>query len=107
MWAAIDGDAMQKQFQKMKITAEEKEGRVRVDEDDLDKVGTNTQIMVACKILTTKTIITQFFKTTMPKIWGLKDNVKIEKAGKKYFHLQVQTQKREEKSGGRGTMDLR
>lgn len=75
-----------KQFQKMKMTEDEKKkGRVKVDESDLLELNSETQFMAACKILTSRIIIAEYFKANMPKIWGLKDNIRIEKAGRNTF----------------------
>lgn len=84
---------MSDQFQKLKLTEEEKKGKVKVEEDDLEDVKKDFQITVGCKLLTSKTIIVEFFRMTMPKIWGLVGNVQIEKAGINVFICKFKNRK--------------
>lgn len=80
-----------KQMEKLKI--EERKRVVEIEDNDLEETDRDFESSIACKILTLKTINGDVFSVIMPRIWGIKGAVRVEKARKNTFICKFRRQR--------------
>lgn len=82
-------DFLSRQVERMRLTVEEKEEHIEIDDNEISQCDHNLQLSLACKILTTRFISGEIFKTMIPRIWNV-ENVKIKGAGRNVFVCKFQ-----------------
>lgn len=78
-------EVIQRQLENLGLEEEERGRVVDIEDDDIDETDKDFLNSLACKILSCRTINPKGFASLMPKIWGLSENVRIEKAGRNLF----------------------
>lgn len=68
-----------------KLRIEEGKRVVNVEDNDIEDTDRELTYMIACKILSVRSVNDEYFIHMMPRIWGIEGYVKIENAGKNIF----------------------
>lgn len=80
-------ESLSRQIESLKLTQEEKGKQIEVGDNVIAQCDQNLLLSLACKILTSRTIHHESFRTMIPRIWGVED-VKIRGVGKNIFVCQ-------------------
>lgn len=79
----MEEDNIENQLGRLKLSKKEKGKVAKVEDEELIEKDKNLVNSLACKIWTEKNVNVDGFKTTIPNIWNLVGQIRIDKAGKK------------------------
>lgn len=89
----MEEDKVIKELGKMKLTEDEKGGLVEIEDNDIEIAEKDIENTVACKILSSKSIIVEHFQRSIPKIWGTEGKVQLKKVGKNLYICKFKSRK--------------
>lgn len=67
----MEEEKLKKQLEKLKLSVEEKPSIVEIGENEIDEKEIHLQCTKICKVLSSKGIIAEIFKTVMSRIWNM------------------------------------
>lgn len=83
----MDEEIVNKQLENLRITAEEKTKVVAIVDDDLNEADEDLQGSSFCKILSSKLINSEIFKSMIARIWNVEGRIRIKTVGKNIEHI--------------------
>lgn len=89
----MEKEEIEQRFGKLKLTETDKGKVARVEDEELATTNRNLENSLVCKVFTEKTVSLDGIKTTIPKIWNLVGQIRIEKVGKNRFVCHFNSQK--------------
>lgn len=68
---AMGEEKLEKLLGKMRLSEEDKNRVVEVEDDDIEEMEREMRFTAVCKILSSRPVINEVFVAIMPKIWNL------------------------------------